>query len=123
MYLASARAGVTSVNFDRIGFNSDSAVLTAASSDQIDSIAAILRAYPRAHVTIAGHTDNVGTEEANVTLSRARAEAVAQRLTTAGVGADRVHAEGYGSQKPIADNSSDAGRAQNRRVELQVAVR
>ena len=121
LYLASAAAGATNVtfNFDRIAFDSDSAVLTPESNEQLDNIATILRAYPRAHVTITGHTDNVGSEAANLALSRERANAVAARLTAIGVSSDRVQAVGYGGQKPVADNSTEAGRGQNRRVELE----
>jgi outer membrane protein OmpA-like peptidoglycan-associated protein len=122
-YLASAVPGSTTVSFDRIAFESDSAVLTAESSEQLRDIATILRAYPRASVTVAGHTDSVGSEAANEALSRARADTVAARLTADGMPSDRVRAEGYGSQKPVADNSTEAGRAQNRRVELEVSVR
>lgn len=124
-YLASAAAGATTANFsfDRIAFDSDSAVLSPESDEQVDNIATILRAYPRAYVTIAGHTDNVGNEGANLVLSRDRATAVAARLTALGVSSDRVQAVGYGGQKPVADNSTEAGRAQNRRVDLDVAVR
>ena len=120
MFLTSALPGATTINFDRIEFDSDSAVLTAGSNEQLDTIATILRAYPRANVTVAGHTDSVGNEAANLVLSQARADAVAARLTADGVPSDRVHAKGYGSQKPMADNSTEAGRAQNRRVELEV---
>jgi OmpA-OmpF porin, OOP family len=123
MYLATAHPGVATFTFDRIGFDSDSAVLTADSSEQLDNIATILRAYPRADVTIAGYTDSSGSEAKNVALSRARADAVAARLTAAGVSSDRVHAAGHGSEKPMADNSTLAGRAQNRRVELEAGVR
>src|SRR5436190_7694687 len=123
MYLATAHPGVATFNFDRIAFDSDSAVLTADSNEQLDNIAIILRAYPRANVTIAGHTDSSGSEARNRTLSRARADAVAARLTAAGVSAERVHAEGHGSEKPAADNSTETGRAHNRRVELVAAVR
>jgi OmpA-OmpF porin, OOP family len=123
MYLATAHPGVATFTFDRIGFDSDSAVLTPDSNEQLDNIAVILRAYPRANVTIAGYTDSSGSEAKNVALSRSRADAVAARLTAAGVSSDRVHAEGHGSEKPMADNSTQAGRAQNRRVELEAAVR
>ena len=123
MYLASARPGARTINFDRLAFDSDSAVVTAGSNEHLDTIATILRAYPRANVTVAGHTDSVGNEAANLALSQARADAVAARLTADGVASDRVQAKGYGSQRPMADNSTEAGRAQNRRVELQVTVR
>jgi outer membrane protein OmpA-like peptidoglycan-associated protein len=114
---------VATLSFDRIMFDSNSAVLTPESGEQLDNIAIILRAYPRADVTIAGHTDNSGSEAKNLALSRARADAVAARLTTGGVSPERVHAAGYGSEKPTADNSTETGRAQNRRVDLEAGVR
>jgi OmpA-OmpF porin, OOP family len=123
MYLAMAHPGVATFNFDRIAFDTDSAVLTSDSNEQLDNIAIILQAYPRANVTIAGHTDSSGSEARNRTLSRARADAVAARLTAAGVSTERVHAVGYGSEKPAADNSTEPGRAHNRRVELEAAVK
>jgi len=109
------------VDLDRIGFGMGSATLTPPSQAQIDDIAAILREYPNATVTVAGHTDDLGNEQTNLGLSFARAETVAKALINAGVTADRVHAEGYGSQKPMADNSTALGRAQNRRVTLEVS--
>ena len=122
MYLASAIPGTGAFNFERITFDSNSAVLTPESNEQLDNIAIILRAYPRANITIAGFTDSSGNGAKNLALSRARAKAVAARLTAAGVSQDRVRAEGHGSEKPMADNSTEAGRAQNRRVELEAAV-
>ena len=122
MYLASAIPGAGAFNFERITFDSNSAVLTPESNEQLDNIAIILRAYPQATVTIAGFTDSSGNGAKNLALSRARANAVAARLTAAGVSQERVHAEGHGSEKPMADNSTEAGRAQNRRVELEAAV-
>jgi OOP family OmpA-OmpF porin len=122
-YLTSAVSGGTTMDFDRISFETGSAQLTAGSAEQLHNIATILRAYPRAAVTVSGHTDNVGNEQANRNLSTARAKAVANSLTSDGVESDRVSAEGYGSLKPVADNSTEAGRAQNRRVTLEVAVR
>jgi OmpA-OmpF porin, OOP family len=121
-HLASALARTT-IKFDRISFESNSARLTPESSEQIDNIATILRAYPKASVTVAGHTDKVGSDAANLILSRSRATAVATRLIADGVPADRVHTVGYGSQKPAADNSTEAGRAQNRRIELEVTAK
>jgi OmpA-OmpF porin, OOP family len=123
LYLASANPGETNITLDRISFDNDSAVLTGESIVQLDNIATILRAYPRAHVAVVGHTDSVGDEAANVVLSRARANTVAAKLTADGVQPQRVHAEGHGSQQPMADNATEAGRAQNRRVELGVSVR
>lgn len=122
-YLASPSAGTTTIDVDRIAFESASAKLTAGSGEQLKNIAAILRAYPRASVTVAGYADSAGSGAANMALSRARADAVAARLTAGGVPSDRVRAMGYGSEKPVADNSTEEGRAQNRRVELEISVR
>jgi outer membrane protein OmpA-like peptidoglycan-associated protein len=121
-YLASAVKGSTGFTFDRIEFDTGSASLAPESREQLRKVAAILKAYPNADVTVVGHTDNVGNETANLALSRARAECVAKELTEAGVAQERVHTEGFGSQKPIADNATDAGRAQNRRAMLDVVV-
>ena len=111
------------MDFDRISFETGSAKLTTESSEQLHNIATILRAYPNATVTVSGHTDSVGNEQANRNLSTARAKAVANSLTSDGVESNRVKAEGYGSLKPLADNSTEAGRARNRRVTLEVAAR
>jgi outer membrane protein OmpA-like peptidoglycan-associated protein len=119
-YLSSSGTGGTALNLDRVTFDSGSAVLSSDARDQIDNIAIILRAYPRASATIDGYTDNNGSEHANLALSKARADAVAGRLTAKGVQPDRVHAEGFGSQKPAADNATDAGQAANRRVMIEV---
>jgi outer membrane protein OmpA-like peptidoglycan-associated protein len=119
-YLSSSGTGGTVLNLDRVTFDSGSAVLSPDARDQIDNIAIILRAYPRASATIDGYTDNNGSEHANLALSKARADAVAGRLTAKGVQPDRVHAEGFGSQKPVADNASDSGQAANRRVMIEV---
>jgi outer membrane protein OmpA-like peptidoglycan-associated protein len=119
-YLSSSGTGGTMIDFDQVKFDSGSAALTSGARDQIDNVAVILRAYPRAAVTIAGYTDNSGSDHANMALSKARADAVAGRLTAKGVQPDRVHAEGFGSQKPVGDNATDAGRADNRRVSIDV---
>jgi outer membrane protein OmpA-like peptidoglycan-associated protein len=120
--LQTARPG-QSFDFDRIGFETGSASLTAASREQLSNVATILKAYPEAQVGVAGYTDNVGDATTNLNLSRARAEAVSTALTSMGVGSDRIQSAGYGSQNPIADNSSEEGRARNRRVNLTVTRR
>ena len=119
-YLAAPSGASRTFDFDRIGFETGSATLTAESRGQIGDLAKILIAYPSARVMIAGHTDNTGDESANVDLSRARAESVMQALSSDGVPAGNMEAQGFGSQNPIADNSTDAGRAKNRRVTLRV---
>ena len=91
----------------RVGFHSGSARLTPESRRQIANIAAVLRTYPKTTVIVAGHADNVGSEPPNLALSRARAETVAWELRKGGVAADRVQVKAYGSEKPMADNSSE----------------
>jgi OOP family OmpA-OmpF porin len=122
-YLASVPSGSMTMNFDRIGFDTGSASLTPSSREQINNVAAILRAYPRTSVTVAGYADNVGEEQPNLALSHARAHTVARALTEAGVAAERVSAEGFAPRTPVGDNSTEAGRSQNRRVALEVAVK
>jgi OOP family OmpA-OmpF porin len=70
-----------------------------------------------------GHTDAVGDPAANLRLSQDRADAVVRWLVLAGVSSDRLEAVGYGDTRPVAENDTDAGRAENRRVEFQVNTR
>ncbi|MDT4885035.1 Outer membrane protein A [compost metagenome] len=67
-----------------------------------------------------GHTDNVGSDHYNQGLSERRAQSVADFLASQGVPADKLTSQGLGESQPVADNDSDEGRAQNRRVEIQV---
>ena len=122
-FLESAASGPTTIAIDRLAFTSGSAQLTPRSRQQVDIIATILRAYPHARVIVAGYTDNRGDEAANLSLSHARASAVNDRLIEDGVAPDRVHAQGFGSQQPIADNATEDGRSHNRRVVLEVMPR
>jgi len=119
-YVTSKRTGGTVITLDMVKFTNGSAMVSPASREQIDNVAAILKAYPNTNVTVAGYTDNQGNDHSNMALSKARAEAVAGRIIARGVPSDRVHSEGYGSQKAVGDNTTDAGREQNRRVTLEV---
>ncbi len=103
------------VSFD---FNSDQIKSTFYSP--LNKMADIMNRYPRTQITIVGHTDSVGSEQYNLDLSNRRAISVADYLVTRGVAASRLGTEGRGELEPIAVNDSDAGRAQNRRVELFV---
>jgi len=111
------------MKFDRIEFNNGSSVLTSASHEQISKIAEALTAHPGAHIRIAGYTDSNGNEAANVALSQSRADAVRDALRGKGIVTDRIQAEGYGSQNPLASNATEEGRAQNRRVTVEVTER
>ena len=86
----------------------------------LNEVASTLAAYPQTYVDVLGHTDSVGSDAYNQTLSEQRAQAVASYLTARGVNAARIATRGYGETMPIASNDTDAGRAQNRRVEIKV---
>jgi outer membrane protein OmpA-like peptidoglycan-associated protein len=105
---------------DRMQFETNSATLKPESEAQIQNVAKILKAYPHASVKIGGYTDNVGSEAANRKLSRDRAESTRRAIIVAGIPASRVSAEGYGSAHPLADNSTEEGRAKNRRTSLLI---
>jgi outer membrane protein OmpA-like peptidoglycan-associated protein len=81
-------------------------------------VIALLKTNPSLKLTVEGHTDNVGAPNYNRSLSDARARSVVAALTAQGIASRRLTAVGYGQEKPVADNGTDAGRAQNRRVEL-----
>jgi K(+)-stimulated pyrophosphate-energized sodium pump len=101
-------------------FDTDSATLRPESQEQLQNIAAIRKAYPNVRVKIGGYTDSTGDPDANLRLSQARANTVTAELARLGVSSDRMQAEGYGAQHPVADNSTEEGRARNRRISIQV---
>ena len=101
------------INFD---FNSD--VIKAESKPTLDKVIAILKEKPDWKFSIEGHTDNIGGESFNQTLSEKRAASVKKYLTDAGIDAGRLSSIGYGLSKPIAPNNSESERAQNRRAQL-----
>ncbi len=88
------------------------------SNAQLDQMAAVLKAQPTAKVFIVGHTDNVGSLDANLKLSQGRAQAVVAALTQRGIAANRLAAHGNANYAPVASNASEDGRARNRRVEM-----
>src|SRR5262249_4509140 len=107
-------------DFDRLLFDTGSPTLRPESQDQLGDVAAILKAYPNTKVKIGGYTDNVGSPASNLTLSQERAEDVRDELVKMGVDPSRLTAEGYGDEHPVADNSTEQGRAMNRRISMLV---
>jgi OOP family OmpA-OmpF porin len=107
-------------NFDRLLFDTNAATLQPSSQEQLQNIAYILKAYPNVHVRIGGYTDNQGDAAANLKLSQDRADNVMQQIVLLGVDPSRMDAKGYGEDHPVADNSTEPGRAQNRRISLRV---
>jgi len=84
----------------------------------VEEIANLLQANPELRLSVEGHTDNVGTPEANKVLSANRAKAVQDAVVALGVAPERLTSAGFGQERPIADNRTEKGRAENRRVEL-----
>ena len=107
-------------DFDRLLFDTGKATLQSTSQEQLDNIANILKAYPKVKAKIGGYTDNVGDKALNMKLSSERANDVLAELGKLGVEPARLSAEGYGEDHPIADNSTEEGRAKNRRISLRV---
>ncbi len=101
-------------------FDFDKAILKPEAKVKLDDMASKLKDINLEVVIAVGHTDSVGSDEYNQKLSIRRAEAVKAYLVSAGIETSRVYTEGKGEKQPIADNKTAAGRAQNRRVEIEV---
>jgi len=101
-----------------VTFDTDSAALDSGFYDVLDSVALVLEEYDQTLIEAAGHTDSTGSESYNQRLSEQRAQSVARYLGSQGVTQQRLIVRGYGESYPIASNDTEAGRQQNRRVEL-----
>lgn len=101
-------------------FPFNSTALYPAGRENLRKLADILERNPGSEVLVVGHTDNVGSDEYNMDLSRRRAEAAASYLIQQGVSRSRVRTSGRGETEPIASNATEAGRQQNRRVEVAI---
>ncbi|WP_238388320.1 OmpA family protein [Sinimarinibacterium sp. NLF-5-8] len=103
-----------------VKFEFDSDRLTPDARNTLNEVAGTLQAYPSVNVDVQGHTDNIGTDAYNLGLSERRANSVKDYLEEQGVDGSRMTPVGYGATQPIADNNSEEGREENRRVELSV---
>ena len=125
--LASTGVSVTRVG-DNIILNMPSNITFATDQDTVipafystlNSVAIVLRKYNQTLINVYGHTDSTGSDQYNQALSQRRANAVSSYLATQGVSQQRMIAQGFGESRPVADNGTEAGRAQNRRVEIQI---
>lgn len=98
-------------------FDFDKADLRPAAGAELDSLVIFLKKYPKTELGIAGHTDDVGSDEYNLDLSERRAKAVFEYLISKGIPAARLGSKGFGESRPVADNTTEEGRQKNRRVE------
>jgi outer membrane protein OmpA-like peptidoglycan-associated protein len=114
---------VVSLSGETLKFETGKAILNSDGEALLTKIAGILTKYPEDRITISGHTDNVGRASDNVALSQRRADSVKAYILSQGVPPRCIlSSTGYGSEKPVADNASAEGKAQNRRVELSITV-
>ncbi len=116
--LSSSLAKTCHVALYGVLFDFNKSMLQPVSDGILQQVAGILTADKTLKLEVQGHTDNVGNDAYNQTLSEARAKSVMTWLTQHGVAADRLTFKGYGKTKPVADNGTDEGRAKNRRVEI-----
>ncbi|MFL5730819.1 MAG: OmpA family protein, partial [Cytophagaceae bacterium] len=103
-----------------IFFDFDKATLRPESSLELERLYQLLVDIPTLKIEISGHTDNKGSAEYNKELSGKRAQAVVDYLITKGIKADRLKSAGYGFDRPMASNDTDAGRQLNRRTEFEI---
>lgn len=104
-----------------ITFDFDSARVWSHAEGTLRNLAGVLNQYPQTMIDVIGHTDNVGSDSYNQTLSEKRAQAVANKLRDYGVASNRLMVLGKGERQPKASNETEAGRAQNRRVEVLIS--
>jgi len=102
-------------------FDFDSANLKPGASNVVQELSNFLNEYPERTIQIEGFTDSVGSEEYNRSLSQRRADALKMALTGRGISSQRIQTIGYGEQYPVATNMNEAGRQQNRRVEIIIS--
>ncbi len=103
-----------------INFATGSAKIQPSSFKVLDQAVQVLKEFGEMRLRIEGHTDNTGVASKNQTLSQARAESVRDYLISKGIAADRLEAVGFGQDRPVADNATAKGRAENRRTEFTV---
>ena len=105
-----------------VNFGFDSSDLTSAAKANLDKLAQVLKNNMGTNINIYGHTDSKGTDAYNLSLSERRAAAVKNYLVSQGVSAGRMFTMGVGEKEPVASNDTDAGRAENRRVEFAITA-
>jgi outer membrane protein OmpA-like peptidoglycan-associated protein len=113
-------AALAALNLPTVNFATGSAEMPPDAKSVLQKAAAVIRLLPASvRLEVAGHTDNVGTPEGNMVLSRRRGQAVADFLVDAGVPRERIVAQGYGDTRPVVPNNSEENRFRNRRIEIK----
>jgi outer membrane protein OmpA-like peptidoglycan-associated protein len=108
------------IQLSNILFEQSSFLLRNESYAELDKLVAFLKENPNISIELRGHTDNVGNPQKNQTLSERRVMAVKNYLTQRGISEERIKTAAFGGSMPIADNSTEAGRQKNRRVEMKI---
>ena len=119
VYLDPLEKGKETV-LNNLFFDTDKYEIKERSEPELHKVITFLKENPSVRITINGHTDNVGTAAYNQQLSANRAQAVYDYLVKAGIAPDRLDYQGYGSDKPVADNQTEAGRQKNRRIAFEI---
>jgi outer membrane protein OmpA-like peptidoglycan-associated protein len=119
LLLAPVEVGLV-VRLNNIFFAYDDAALLEESHAELDRLVKLIQDNPKLEIAIGGHTDDQGSDDYNLSLSQRRVESVVAYLNSAGISANRFTAQGYGESQPLADNTTEEGRAQNRRVEFRI---
>jgi outer membrane protein OmpA-like peptidoglycan-associated protein len=105
----------------KVQFEVNKAIILPVSYPILDELVKLLKEYPDANISLAGHTDSDGSDEDNLQLSKDRAKAVGDYLIDKGISADRITSTGFGESKPIDTNATPQGKAKNRRVEMKLS--
>ena len=103
-----------------VTFDTNSDVVRQGLHSEINRVATVMTQYPATLIRIEGHTDSVGSSEYNIDLSKRRANSVKTLLAQRGIAESRMETVGYGKTMPVADNTTEAGRQKNRRVEIKI---
>lgn len=115
-----AEADAKTIQLKHVFYETGKSVLDQRSKYELDNLVKLLNKYDSMKVELAGHTDNTGDADANLSLSESRASTVLSYLTEKGIGSDRLRSNGYGENQPVDDNNTAEGRQNNRRTELRI---
>ena len=105
---------------DNVLFDTGKSTLKSSSFLELNEVVEVMKLKKKMNIEVAGHTDDVGSDASNISLSQARADAVRNYLISKGIEANRIVAVGYGETQPVADNTTEEGRKQNRRTEVRI---